>query len=1225
MNRTRTVAAAGALAVALVLMVAFPSAYPLGKVVKGVAQGSVTGLLALGLVLVYRTSRVVNFAYGAMGGLAGSVAVLLFVDKNVPWPLCIVIATLCGVAVGVLTERVVIRRFANAPRLVLTVATIGLAQILGGGAILVPLAFGESALDSIRSFSTPLSSVKVQFNPGQIDGNDVLILVLVPLVLAGLTWFLFRTEVGMAVRAMAENEERALLLGIPTRRLSSVVWGLIGGLAALTVVLIAPSQGVPLDAAAGPTILLPALAAAIIGRLSSLPTAFAAGVGLGIVDQIVAWNFPSKSATTYVVFLVVILAALLVQRRRDSRSENADEASWTLAGAARPVPAELRSLPVVRVARYAVPLVALALAVGFGLLAGPSSLNRVSTAMVFAIATLSLVVLTGWSGTVSLGQFAIVGVGGIVTANLLARHNADLLLTIVVAAAAGAAIAVVIGLPALRVRGLFLAVTTLAFAVAMNNFFLSPVNFPQWVPPSFVRPVLVKHVDLFDEQAMYLLCLFALLVVVGVTRLLRRTRPGRVLLATRDNPRAAAAMAVNVTRTRITGFVVSGAIAGVAGALHATLLRGIGFGSYPPASSLLVFSMAVIGGIGSITGALFGVAFVQLVSFWFPRVELVITGAFVLVVLYLFPGGVGQFIDAARDFLLVRYGRRRGIELREQFADGTTDAPRQPTAAAPSDNGGDGLLAARQVDAAYGPLQVLFGVDFVVREGEMVALLGTNGAGKSTILRTVTGLLPASGGDVTFGGRSLAGLRTDERAALGIALMPGGRGVFPTLTVADNLRLSTWLLRKDRAGAAAAREAALDLFPRLRDRNDVAAGDLSGGEQQQLSLAMAFTTRPKLLCIDELSLGLAPSIVSMLIDKVREIHAGGTTVVVVEQSVSTALLVAERGIFLEKGEVRFTGPTADLLDRPDLLRAVFIGGGAGTTRRRPRPAPVTEASATPVLDVTDLRKRFGGVTVLDGLDFSVMPGRTLGLIGHNGAGKTTAFDVISGFLPSDGGHVWLGGRDVSEWGASARATAGLGRSFQEARLYPSLTVRETLLVALDRRLANRDPFAAALGLPASLESEGAAGVRADELLASLGLWGYREHRTADLSTGTRRIVELACVLAQEPAVVLLDEPSAGVAQREAEALAPLLQQVQADTGCSIVLVEHDMALVRAVCHDLVALEQGAVIATGSPDEVLSHPRVVASYLGTEDLPPRGSPRARRSSARRPAPRAAARG
>jgi branched-chain amino acid transport system ATP-binding protein len=454
---------------------------------------------------------------------------------------------------------------------------------------------------------------------------------------------------------------------------------------------------------------------------------------------------------------------------------------------------------------------------------------------------------------------------------------------------------------------------------------------------------------------------------------------------------------------------------------------------------------------------------------------------------------------------------------------------------------------------------------------------------------------------VTLDGADLAGVPTDRIAAQGFALMPGGRGVFPTLTVDENLRLSTWLLRSDQAVAAAAREEMLELFPVLRERLGIMAGNLSGGEQQMLSLAMAFVTRPKVLCIDELSLGLAPAVVAQLCDRVRDIHAAGTTVVLVEQSVSVALLLAQRAVFLEKGEVRFRGRTADLLDRPDLLRSVFIGAGPTPAVDGGPPDGAAPSAGHGVrLTCHGIVRRFGGLTALDGVDLDVAPGSAVGIIGHNGAGKTTLFDVISGFLAPDSGRVVVGGVDVTGAAPHRRAVAGLGRSFQEARLFPSLTVAETVAVALERHLPNRDTLAAALALPASTVMEAAVAERVDELLALLGLTGYRHHRTGELSTGTRRVVELACVLAQDPAVLLLDEPSAGVAQRETEALAPLLRRVRAATGCSLVIIEHDMGLIATVCDELVALEFGSVIARGTPAEVLAHPRVISSYLGSDE-------------------------
>jgi branched-chain amino acid transport system ATP-binding protein len=450
-------------------------------------------------------------------------------------------------------------------------------------------------------------------------------------------------------------------------------------------------------------------------------------------------------------------------------------------------------------------------------------------------------------------------------------------------------------------------------------------------------------------------------------------------------------------------------------------------------------------------------------------------------------------------------------------------------------------------------------------------------------------------------------------------MMPGGRSVFPTLTVRDNLRLACWIKRKDSASVRDAEERVLGLFPRLADRIDQLAGNLSGGEQQMLAVSQALIPDPKLLLIDELSLGLAPTVVGQLIDVVQSIHATGLTIVVVEQSINVALQLAERAVFMEKGEFRFTGSTQDLLDRPDILRSVFIAGAsAGQTAaakpkrsrkgskaaapivapppdRRPAPGP----DAPVALSARGVVKRFGGINAVNEVDLDLREGEILGLIGQNGAGKTTLFDCISGFLPLDEGRVHLGEHDITTKPPHQRAALGLGRSFQEARLFPALTTAETLAVARERHLLSRGLIAAGLGQPISQESEADVWGTVDFLIDLMGLEAFREKLTGELSTGSRRIVELACLLAADPSVIVLDEPSGGVAQRESEALGPLLRRVQDATGASILVIEHDMPLLTGLCDRMLAMELGEVIAEGTPAEVLAHPRVIESYLGTD--------------------------
>jgi ABC-type branched-subunit amino acid transport system ATPase component/MFS family permease len=521
------------------------------------------------------------------------------------------------------------------------------------------------------------------------------------------------------------------------------------------------------------------------------------------------------------------------------------------------------------------------------------------------------------------------------------------------------------------------------------------------------------------------------------------------------------------------------------------------------------------------------------------------------------------------------------------------------------------LLTVRGLDVAYDGVQVLFGVDVDVRRGEILALLGTNGAGKSTLLSAVSGLVDPVGGAIFYGGRDITHADAQQTARLGIVQMPGGKATFPTLSVAEHFRLAGWL-HDDISSEV---EEVLERFPRLRERWEAPAGALSGGEQQQLALGMAFVARPELLLIDELSLGLAPTVVGTLLEMVRAIHARGTTVVVVEQSVNVALTLAERAYFLEKGTVRFSGPTAELLGRDDVLRSVFLAGAA--TRGEPAPAVELDTSAGPVLEASGLSVQFGGVRAVREVDLAVGPGEIVGLIGANGAGKTTLFDLLSGFLEPTAGSVRLGGRDVSSWSPELRSRAGLGRSFQDARLFGSLTVAENLAVALERHLPLRSYVAPAVYLPDSRAVEEDVAWSVGDLLELLGLQVFRDKQVRELSTGSRRIVDLGMALAHDPSVLLLDEPSAGIAQKETEALGPLLRRLRDETGCALLVIEHDMPLLSSLCDRLVALEQGAVITSGRPDDVLTDERVVRSYLGGDP-----SAVARSGSATAPAARPA---
>ena len=541
------------------------------------------------------------------------------------------------------------------------------------------------------------------------------------------------------------------------------------------------------------------------------------------------------------------------------------------------------------------------------------------------------------------------------------------------------------------------------------------------------------------------------------------------------------------------------------------------------------------------------------------------------------------------------------------------------------------LLLVRGVDVSYGNVQVLFGVDLEIDEGEIVALLGTNGAGKSTLLKAISGTVEAERGAIIFDGVDMTHTPPAEIAGRGVAQVPGGVGTFPSLSVHENLEVAGWLHRRSRTEVEAGLARAYELFPVLDQRRREPAANLSGGQAQMLALGMAFISRPRLLMIDELSLGLAPVVVDQLLPVLQEIREQGTTIILVEQSVNVALTVAETAYFMEKGEIRFSGATAELLERPDLLRSVFLEG-AGQTAAGGAPARPNGSAARPngaaregvdtgtedvALETVELTCAFGGIRAVDAVSLQVGKGEIVGVIGPNGAGKTTLFDLVSGFTPADRGRVVLAGHDIGHLAPHRRALRGLGRSFQDARLFPAMTVEEAIKVSLERFTESRDPVSAALHLPTTFDSETKIAARVNELIELMGLEAFRTKFLRELSTGSRRIVDLACVVAHRPTVILFDEPSSGIAQRETEALGPLLLRIREGLGASLLVIEHDMPLVTAVADRLVAMDQGRVIAQGATTDVLTHPEVVASYLGTnEQVLARSGARASEPSANR---------
>ena len=646
-----------------------------GVVVQGAVIGAITAFVSWGIALVYRSNRIINFAQGDLGGVPASLGVLSILGPGLPFLLALPLALVTAIVLGSLVELLILRRFAKAPRLILTVVTIGLSQLLAVFTTLMPRAFDLSTGSLVYD-----SPIDVEFSIGLtvFRGNEVLAMLAVPVVIGALSWFLRRTSYGVAIRASAESAERAALLGVPVARVQNVVWIVATVLATLGVFLRAGVVGLPIGSVLGPTILIRALAAAVIGRMENLTRIFVAAVALGVLEASVIFGERDASAAKVDGLLfAIVIGALLLQRR--GRTARGDEVSgWQAARAVRPIPRELRSLPEVR---WALRIAGAALAAVLGTLPlwlSEAQLSLASAIAIVCMVTLSLVVLTGWAGQVSLGQVAFLGIGAAVGGWLTTVWGWDLALVLPAAGLVGAVVAVAIGIPALRIQGLFLAVATLALAVATSSYVLNQ-SLVSWLPSGRIpRDPLLGRIAIASETRFYFLTLACLLGAIWLVRGVRDSRIGRVLVAVRDNERGAQSYGIDVTTAKLTAFALSGFLAAAAGALYVHHQESLGIQPYAPARSFQVFIMVVIGGLGSIPGAILGPVVIEGLEYFrssFPSAVrdvlfLLTTGVGLLVVLLFLPGGFSQLYYDGRDRLLRRVAARRGLRVPSLIADG---------------------------------------------------------------------------------------------------------------------------------------------------------------------------------------------------------------------------------------------------------------------------------------------------------------------------------------------------------------------------------------------------------------------------------------------------------------------------------------------------------------------------------------------------------------------------
>ncbi len=627
-------------------------------IVLGLLVGSLYALLAIGLVLVFKATKVLNLAHGQIGASAVLVLVELVLKTGMPYLLALVIALASGVLVGVGVEVLYVHALRRAAGLVTMVATLAIGQVLAGTTSLLISPTDQAKL-GLSDFPQPLHLRWVVAGVS-INGSGLVTLLVVPALAVALGLFFRYARYGIAIRAAADDEDNARLLSISPRRVSLTAWGLAGGLSALAAILIDGVKGSGSDFSFGPGLLLRALAPALIARLSSLPLAAAAGLGIGVLDQVATAETGNATVSDAALFLVV-LVSLFTQRTAAGRAGDVSAVSFPVAAAARRISSAAKASTAYRRSRRGIPVVILTLLAILPLTLGEADNATLTLTVSFAVAGLSVVLLTGIAGQVSLGQWAIAGVGAYTVGLASLQWHWNVLPALLLAAVAGAAGSLVIGIPALRLRGLYLGLASLALAVAAHSWLFQTSLFAAVDKGAgsgqVARPRLLgdSGVSLFGNRAFAYLALGVLAVTALLVAVVRSGRVGRQLAAVRENERAAAAFGINIVAAKLTAFSLSGAIAGLAGGLYAYGQGGPDQSDFTPSQSFLVLAVAIVGGVGTISGPIVGASLLIALPAVFsdaPVVGLLASGAGVLIIVQNLPGGLVSLALRVREIFL---------------------------------------------------------------------------------------------------------------------------------------------------------------------------------------------------------------------------------------------------------------------------------------------------------------------------------------------------------------------------------------------------------------------------------------------------------------------------------------------------------------------------------------------------------------------------------------------
>ncbi|MCJ2078867.1 branched-chain amino acid ABC transporter ATP-binding protein/permease [Methylobacterium sp. E-016] len=814
--------------------------------------------------------------------------------------------------------------------------------------------------------------------------------------------------------------------------------------------------------------------------------------------------------------------------------------------------------------RLAMPFAIAALtATGLGLVAGTSGYSHFIIALVAltTVAGVGLNVLLGLTGLISFGHAGFYAIGAYASA-VLTGAGVSFWLALPAAALLSALVGVVLAVPAMRVKGPYLAMVTIAFGFIVEHALIEGGALTGGQNGLVVTGGPSLFGTPFAERELAILSVLgAGMSLYGFHRL-ALSRLGRAMCAVRDADVAAASLGFDPVRVKTLAFAVSAALTGLAGAVLPPLMLFIAPSSFPFSQSILFVLAVVVGGAGTVLGPLFG----ALVTVLLPEMmsglaefRLLFFGVATLVVLWLVPAG---FVGSVSRLIPRRADTR---------ATGDADL-----AGFLGDRLGEPLVV-DAIGIQFGGIRAADGVSFTAAPGAVTSVIGPNGAGKTTVLNMVSGFYRPSTGAIRLGARDLTGAPAQTVARAGIARTYQTTRLFGSLSVLDNVALAfapgrLWrrARRDDRAKAAA-----LLAFTGYAGPLDRRADELPHVDRRLVEIARSLAGRPRVLLLDEPAAGLTRADTDRLGILLRRIAACEVAVVLVEHDMPLVMGVSDYILVMDAGRPIASGIPASVRHDPLVLCAYL---GAADTPARPRAAP-WQGPAAAVLSAHGLTAGYGAAPVLEGMSLEVRPGETVALLGANGAGKSTAMRALAGLLRPVAGGIVLEDRGVATLPAHRIARLGLALVPEGRQVFPELTVVENIRLGAHGRGTPIDP--------AEIEALLTRFPRLRDRATS---------RAGLLSGGEQQMLAIARGMMARPRILLLDEPSLGLAPAMINALYAVVAELR-DAGTTILIVDQMAALALTVADRGYVLEQGRVVTQGTAAELAADKGLEAAYLG----------------------------